>query len=267
MLVADQLGIPMDEITVIHGDTDQVPHGVGTYGSRSLQLGGSAVHQAALGVKDQARELAAAMIEASEADLELDTTRGIWQVRGDPDTGLSWAAVAGQAGPGGLAAEVDFRPDSPTFPFGAHLAVVEVDTQTGKATHIRHVTVDDAGKILNPGLAEGQRHGGIAQGAAQALLEEVRYDPDGNPLTSTLADYAAITATELPSFELIVMETPTSVNALGVKGIGEAGTIGATPAVHNAVIDAVAHLGVRHIDMPATPQRVWAAINEAKGSA
>ena len=266
MLVTDQLGIPMDQITVIHGDTDQVPHGVGTYGSRSLQLGGSAVHQAALEVKDQAKELAAALIEASEADLELDTTRGIWQVRGDPDTGLSWAAVAGQAGPGGLAAEVDFRPASPTFPFGAHLAVVEVDTQTGRATHIRHVTVDDAGKILNPVLAEGQRHGGIAQGAAQALLEEVRYDPDGNPLTSTLADYAAITATGLPSFELIVMETPTSVNALGVKGIGEAGTIGATPAVHNAVIDAVAHLGVRHIDMPATPQRVWTAINEAKGS-
>jgi aerobic carbon-monoxide dehydrogenase large subunit len=267
MLVTDQLGIPMDQITVIHGDTDQVPHGIGTYGSRSLQMGGSAVHQAALQVKDQARELAAAMIEASEADLELDTARGIWQVRGDPDTGLSWAAVAGQAGPGGLAAEVDFRPDSPTFPFGAHLAVVEVDTQTGKATLIRHVTVDDAGKVLNPVLAEGQRHGGIAQGAAQALLEEVRYDPEGNPLTSTLADYAAITATELPSFELIAMETPTTVNALGVKGIGEAGTIGATPAVHNAVIDAVAHLGVRHIDMPATPQRVWAAINEAKGSA
>jgi carbon-monoxide dehydrogenase large subunit len=267
MLVTDQLGIPMDQITVIHGDTDQVPHGIGTYGSRSLQLGGSAVHQAALQVKDQARELAASMIEASEADLELDTTRGIWQVRGDPDTGLSWAAVAGRAGPGGLAAEVDFRPDSPTFPFGAHLAVVEVDTQTGKATHIRHVTVDDAGKVLNPVLAEGQRHGGIAQGAAQALLEEVRYDAEGNPLTSTLADYAAITATELPSFELLAMETPTTVNALGVKGIGEAGTIGATPAVHNAVIDAVAHLGVRHIDMPATPQRVWAAINEAKGSA
>jgi carbon-monoxide dehydrogenase large subunit len=267
MLVTDQLGIPMDQITVIHGDTDQVPRGIGTFGSRSLQLGGSAVHQAALQVKDQARGLAAAMIEASEADLELDTSRGIWQVRGDPDTGLSWAAVAGQAGPGGLAAEVDFRPDSPTFPFGAHLAVVEVDTQTGKATLIRHVTVDDAGKVLNPVLAEGQRHGGIAQGAAQALLEEVRYDPEGNPLTSTLADYAAITATELPSFELIAMETPTTVNALGVKGIGEAGTIGATPAVHNAVIDAVAHLGVRHIDMPATPQRVWAAINEAKGSA
>ncbi len=266
MLVTDQLGIPMDQITVIHGDTDQVPRGVGTYGSRSLQLGGTAVHQAALQVKEQARDVAAGMIEASQDDLELDTTRGTWQVRGDPDTALSWAAVAAQAGPGGLAAEVDFRPASPTFPFGAHLAVVEVDTQTGKATLVRHVTVDDAGKVLNPVLAEGQRHGGIAQGAAQALLEEVRYDPEGNPLTSTLADYAAITATELPSFELLAMETPTSVNPLGVKGIGEAGTIGATPAVHNAVIDAVAHLGVRHIDMPATPQRVWAAINEAKGS-
>jgi aerobic carbon-monoxide dehydrogenase large subunit len=267
MLVTDQLGIPMNRITVIHGDTDQVPRGVGTYGSRSLQLGGTAVHQAAIQVKDQARDVAAGMIEASAADLELDTASGTWQVRGDPETALTWAAVAAQAGPDGLSAEVDFRPASPTFPFGAHLAVVEVDTQTGKATLIRHVTVDDAGKVLNPVLAEGQRHGGIAQGAAQALLEEVRYDAEGNPLTSTLADYAAITATELPSFELLAMETPTSVNALGVKGIGEAGTIGATPAVHNAVIDAVAHLGVRHIDMPATPQRIWAAINEAKGSA
>ena len=267
MLVTDQLGIPMDQITVIHGDTDQVPTGVGTFGSRSLQLGGTAVHQAALQVKEQAREVAAGMIEASQADLELDTATGTWQVRGDPDTALTWAQVAAQAGPAGLAADVEFRAASPTFPFGAHLAVVEVDTQTGKATLIRHVTVDDAGKVLNPVLAEGQRHGGIAQGAAQALLEEMRYDGEGNPLTSTLADYAAITATELPSFELLAMETPTSVNALGVKGIGEAGTIGATPAVHNAVIDAVAHLGVRHIDMPATPQRVWAAINDAKGSA
>ena len=267
MLVTDQLGIPMDRITVIHGDTDQVPTGIGTFGSRSLQLGGTAIHQATLQVKDQAREVAAGMIEASEADLDLDTAAGTWQVRGDPDTALTWAEVAAQAGPAGLAAEVDFRAASPTFPFGAHLAVVEVDTQTGKATLIRHITVDDAGKVLNPVLAEGQRHGGIAQGAAQALLEEMRYDAEGNPLTSTLADYAAITATELPSFELLAMETPTSVNALGVKGIGEAGTIGATPAVHNAVIDAVAHLGVRHIDMPATPQRVWSAINDAKGSA
>jgi len=142
--------------------------------------------------------------------------------------------------------------------------VVEVDTETGKATLVRHVTVDDAGRILNPVLAEGQRHGGIAQGVAQALLEEVRYDPDGNPLTSTLVDYAAITATELPSFELVASETPTPINPLGAKGIGEAGTIGSTPAVLNAVIDAVSYLGVRHIDMPATPEKVWAAINEAR---
>jgi carbon-monoxide dehydrogenase large subunit len=264
MLVTSELGIPMDRITVRHGDTDEVPRGVGTYGSRSLQLGGSAVHQAAVEVRDQARGLAAGLLEASEADLELDLSRGVWQVRGDPDTALSWAAVAGQAGPAGLAADVEFKPGSPTFPFGAHVAVVEVDTETGKATLLRHVTVDDAGRVLNPVLAEGQRHGGIAQGVAQALLEEVRYDPDGNPLTGTLADYAAITATELPSFELVEMETPTTVNPLGVKGIGEAGTIGATPAALSAVVDAVAHLGIRHIDMPATPFRVWTAIREAR---
>ena len=264
MLVTSELGIPMDRITVRHGDTDEVPRGVGTYGSRSLQLGGSAVHQAAVEVRDQARGLAAGLLEASEADLELDLSRGVWQVRGDPDTALSWAAVAGQAGPAGLAADVEFKPGSPTFPFGAHVAVVEVDTETGKATLLRHVTVDDAGRVLNPVLAEGQRHGGFAQGVAQALLEEVRYDPDGNPLTGTLADYAAITATELPSFELVEMETPTTVNPLGVKGIGEAGTIGATPAALSAVVDAVAHLGIRHIDMPATPLRVWTAIREAR---
>jgi aerobic carbon-monoxide dehydrogenase large subunit len=265
MLVSDELGIPMDDITVVHGDTDAVPKGIGTYGSRSLQLGGTAIHQAALEVKDSARAIAAGMIEASESDLEFDADRGMWQVRGDPASGLGWAAIAKQAGPEGLFAAVDFKPPSPTFPFGAHMAVVEVDTDTGKASLIRHITVDDAGRILNPILAEGQRHGGIAQGAAQALLEEVRYDPDGNPVTSTLADYAAITATELPSFELLESETPTTVNPLGVKGIGEAGTIGSVPAVLAAVVDAVSHLGVRHIDLPATPERVWAAINEARG--
>jgi aerobic carbon-monoxide dehydrogenase large subunit len=264
MLVQDELAIPMDRVTVIHGDTDVIPEGIGTHASRSLQLGGAAVYQAAGEVRDQARRLAAGMIEASEADLELDAGRGTWQVRGDPATGLSWAEIARHAGPGGLAADVLFVASQPTFPFGAHLAVVEVDTETGKATLVRHVTVDDAGKVVNPVLAEGQRHGGIAQGVAQALLEEVRYDADGNPLTSTLADYAAITAAELPSFELVASETPTTLNPLGAKGIGEAGTIGAAPAVQNAVIDAVSHLGVRHIDMPATPERVWAAISEAR---
>jgi carbon-monoxide dehydrogenase large subunit len=264
MLVQDELGIPMDRITVIHGDTDAIPEAVGTYGSRSLQLGGAAVHQAAIEVREKARGLAADMIEASEADLEFDADRGVWQVRGDPATGLGWSDIARHAGQGGLSADVRFTASQPTFPFGAHISVVEVDTETGKPTLARHVTVDDAGRILNPVLAEGQRHGGIAQGAAQALLEEVRYDAEGNPLTSTLVDYAAITATELPSFELVASETPTTVNPLGAKGIGEAGTIGSTPAVQNAVIDAVSHLGVRHIDTPATPERVWAAINEAR---
>jgi len=264
MLVQDDLGIPMDKVTVIHGDTDLIPLGVGTYASRSLQLGGIAVHRAALDVKDQARRLAASLMEASEADLDLDTERGLWHVRGDPASARTWAEVAGHAGPDGLTASVNHTEGTPTFPFGSHVAVAEVDTETGKVTLVRHVTVDDAGTVLNPVLAEGQRHGGIAQGVAQALLEEVVYDADANPLTGSLADYAAITATELPSFELLASETPATINPLGFKGIGEAGTIGATPAVQNAVIDAVSHLGVRHIDMPTTPERVWAAISKAR---
>ena len=264
MLVQDELGIPMDQITVIHGDTDLIPVGVGTYGSRSLQLGGSAVHKAALEVKDEARHHAAEMLEAAEADVVLDTVTGLWQVRGDPDTALSWAQVAGHTSGGSLIADVSFVQDRPTFPFGTHVSVVEVDTETGQVKMLRHVTVDDAGTVVNPVLTEGQRHGGIAQGAAQALLEEVLYDADGNPLTSTLADYAAISPPDLPSFELVASETPTDLNPLGVKGIGEAGSIGSTPAIQNAVVDAVSHLGVRHIDMPATPQRVWTAINDAR---
>jgi aerobic carbon-monoxide dehydrogenase large subunit len=264
MLVQDELGIPMDDITVLHGDTDLIPLGVGTYGSRSLQLGGSAVHNAAIEVKDEARHHAAEMLEAAEADVVLDTSTGLWQVRGDPDTALSWAQVAGHTSGGSLVADVSFVQERPTFPFGTHVSVVEVDTETGQARLLRHVSVDDAGTVLNPVLTEGQRHGGIAQGAAQALLEEVLYDADGNPLTSTLADYSAISAPDLPSFDLAAMQTPTDLNPLGVKGIGEAGTIGSTPAVQNAVVDALSHLGVRHIDMPATPQRVWNAINEAQ---
>jgi aerobic carbon-monoxide dehydrogenase large subunit len=266
MLVQSELGISMDKVTVLHGDTDAIPLGTGSHASRSLQLGGVAVHKAAVEVRDGARRLAADMMEASEADLELDTDRGLWHVRGDPGSGRTWADVAGHAGQDGLMAAVHFTEAQPTFPFGTHLAVTEVDTETGKVTLLRHVTVDDAGVVVNPVLTEGQRHGGIAQGAAQALLEEMVYDADGNPLTGTLADYAAISATELPSFELLESETPTPINPLGVKGIGEAGTIGATPAVQNSVIDAVSHLGVRHIDMPTTPARVWAAISEARDS-
>ncbi len=264
MLVEAELGIDMSKVTVIHGDTDLIPAGVGTYASRSLQLGGVAVQKAAVEVKEQARRLAADMLEASEDDLELNVDLGVWQVRGDPASSMTWAQVAAHAGEAGLAADVNYTEGKPTFPFGTHLAVTEVDTETGKARLIRHVTVDDAGTLLNPVLAEGQRHGGIAQGVAQALLEEMVYDTEGNPITGTLVDYAIITAAELPSFELLTSETPATINPLGAKGIGEAGTIGATPAAQNSVIDAVSHLGVRHIDMPLTPARVWAAISAAE---
>ncbi|GAB2819802.1 xanthine dehydrogenase family protein molybdopterin-binding subunit [Actinoallomurus bryophytorum] len=264
MLVQDELGIPMDRVTVRHGDTDVLKEGVGTFGSRSLQLGGTAVHNAAVEVKERARELAADEMEADPADLVLDVESGTWTVRGVPGQGVSWARLAERAGPDGLSADTKFATNQATFPFGAHVAVVEVDLETGRPRLVRHVTVDDAGPVLNPILAEGQRHGGIAQGAAQALYEEVAYDEYGNPVTATLMDYTFITAAELPSFELVAMETPTSANPLGVKGIGEAGTIGSTPAVQSAVVDALAHLGIRHIDMPATPERVWTAINEAR---
>jgi aerobic carbon-monoxide dehydrogenase large subunit len=263
MIVQDELGIPMDRIEVIHGDTDLIPDGIGTHASRSLQLGGSAVHKAAIEVKDEAAQQAADLFEAAVADVVLDAETGTWHIVGDPDKSLSWAQVAAAADQGLIVANVRFTADRPTFPFGTQLSLVEVDVETGKVTLLRHVTADDAGPVLNPVLMEGQRHGGIAQGAAQALVEEIRYDDDGNPLTATLMDYGAITAAELPSFELLTSETATPVNPLGVKGIGEAGTIGATPAVHNAVIDAVAHLGVRHIDMPMTPERVWTAIQKA----
>ena len=230
----------------------------------NFQTGGVAIHQAATQVVDQARQLAAELLEANPDDVVLDKVDGRFHVAGTPTAGKSWIELA-EAAPGdnGLKAEVDFAPSGPTFPFGAHLCVTEVDTETGQVELQRFVAVDDAGRILNPLLAEGQIHGGLAQGAAQALLEEIRYDDDGNPVTSNLADYGFISAAELPSFELVPMETPTPVNSLGAKGIGESGTVGSTPAVQNAVVDAVSHLGVRHIDMPLTPQRVWRAIQTA----
>lgn len=260
MIVADELGVPMDDIEVRWGDTDDVPRGGGTMGSRSLQLGGSAVRQAAVELVDLARARAADLLEASLEDVVLDRSGGRFHVTGVPGLSIGWSEVAA---PGRLEAAADFKAPQPTFPFGVHVAVVEVDTETGRVVLLRMVTVDDAGRILNPLLVEGQRHGGIAQGVAQALLEEMRYDADGNPLTANLADYAMPTAVELPSFELVPMETPTPVNPLGAKGVGESGTIGATPAIQSAVIDALSHLGVTHVDLPATPERVWQAIRSA----
>ena len=270
MLTHDRTGIPMDRIRLVWGDTDLVPKGGGTMGSRSLQQGGMAVFQVAEELAEQARELAARVLEADPDDVVLNTETGEFHVTGTPAVSKTWADLAAAAKTddafaGSLAHGGEFAAAMPTFPFGAHVAVVEVDTETGKVRLIRQVAGDDAGRVLNPMLLEGQIHGGIAQGAAQALLEEVRYDDDGNPVTSNLADYAMISAAELPSFEVIHMETPTFVNPLGAKGIGESGTIGSTPAVQSAVVDALAHLGVRHVDMPCSAQRVWEAMNSAIG--
>jgi aerobic carbon-monoxide dehydrogenase large subunit len=259
MLAAEHLGVPLERITVRHGDTDLVPVGRGTMGSRSLQTGGVAVHRAAGELVELAKRRAADLLEASVDDLEV--VGGAVAVRG---TGAS-VALAELAGRERLRVDAVFDGGGPTFPFGAHLAAVEVDVETGRAVVRDIVTVDDAGTVLNPLLCGGQREGGIAQGIAQALLEEVLHDADGNPLTATLADYAFPSAADLPDPTLLDMATPTPLNPLGAKGIGEAGTIGATPAVQSAVVDAVAHLGVRHIDMPTSPLRVWEAIGAAAG--
>lgn len=263
MLASEELGIPVEKISLKWGDTDLVPVGGGTGGSRSLQQGGVAVRQASLELIDVARERAADALEADAGDLRWDAARSAFTVAGVAQAAVSLATLAEQER---LFVHTVFTAPGATFPFGAHVAVAEVDTETGRAVLTRVVAVDDAGVVLNPLLAEGQRHGGIAQGAAQALLEEFVYDADGNPLTASLADYPFLSATEVPSFELVDMATPTTYNPLGVKGIGEAGSIGATPAVQNAVIDAVAHLGVRHIDMPTSPRTVWRAISEGSAS-
>jgi carbon-monoxide dehydrogenase large subunit len=263
MLASNELGIPIDDIEVIHGDTDLIPTGGGTMGSRSLQSGGSAVTVASQATVAEGREVAARLLEAGVEDVVLDTDRGVFHVAGVPTVTKSWSEVAADAGDEGLIVARDFTIDGPSFPFGAHIAVVDIDTETGEVRLVRMIAVDDAGTIINPLLVEGQRHGGIAQGAAQALYEQMVYDDDGNPMTSTFAEYGIVSAAELPTFELVAQETPTPNNPLGAKGIGESGTIGSTPAVHNAVIDGLAHLGVRHIDMPCTPQRVWEAIRDA----
>jgi aerobic carbon-monoxide dehydrogenase large subunit len=271
MLASDVLGIPMENIKLVNSDTGLVPRGAGTMGSRSLQTAGSAIHLASNEVMSRAKQIAAHMLEASAEDI-VKGDNGL-QVAGVPSKSVSWSALAtaakdaGQlpAGiePGVLRHELDFDGTGSTFPFGAHVSVVEVDTETGGVKMLRHIAVDDCGRILNPMLVNGQQHGGIAQGAAQALFEWVQYDELGNPKTGNLMDYAIPSAAELPSFETSNTQTDSPLNPLGAKGIGESGTIGSTPAIHNAVIDAVSHLGVQHIDMPCTPERIWTAINAA----
>lgn len=264
MLVADELGLPLERIRYLQSDTAQVRTGGGTGGARSLQLGGSAVLEAAVELREQATRWAADLLEVAEADVEL--VDGRFGVRGVPDTGVDWDEVAARAHEAGegLSVDHDFRQDGSTFPFGTHASVVEVDVETGAVRLLRHVAVDDCGTVVNPLLVRGQQHGGCAQGISQALWEEFCYDEAGNPVTASLADYTLPTAADLVPLEARLTETPTDRNPLGAKGIGEAATVGSTPAVQNAVIDAVAHLGVRHIDIPCTPERVLRAVQEAR---
>ncbi len=270
MIVAEKLGVPLSDIEVLHSDTAIAPYGMDTYGSRSLAVGGSAIHIATERVLDKAKAIAAHQLEVAEEDL--DYAEGTFTVKGSPDRAFPLAAAAFEAFtahnlPDGmepnLEASVSWDPPNFTFPYGSHIAVVEVDTETGKVDLIRYQAVDDCGNRVNPLIIEGQVHGGIAQGVAQALFEEASYDAAGNLISATLADYLVPSAAELPSFELGETVTPSPTNPLGVKGIGEAGTIASTPAVMNAIVDALSHLGIENIEMPASPERVWRAISTA----
>ncbi|MGH7326907.1 MAG: xanthine dehydrogenase family protein molybdopterin-binding subunit, partial [Polyangiaceae bacterium] len=271
-IVADELGVPIEQVTVVHGDTDKVQYGVGTFGSRGTAVGGAALKIAIDTIQAKAIQIAAHQWEANPADLEY--RNGKIAVKGDPSKSMTTAeagflAFMGDKLPPGLEPGLDatrrFEPPNFVFPFGTHICVVEVDPQTGATSILRYFATDDCGKVINPMIVDGQIHGGIAQGVAQALYEEVVYDERGQLLTGSLLDYAVPRAEFLPSFELDHTVTPTNVNPLGVKGVGEAGTIASTPAVVNAVVDALAPLGITHIDMPLKPENVWDAIQQAGG--
>jgi carbon-monoxide dehydrogenase large subunit len=273
-IVADRLGVPFEDVRVLHGDTQVSAKGMDTYGSRSVVIGGIAVVGACDKVIEKAKTIAAGLLEVSADDLEW--TPGRWSVRGDPEQGrtigeIALATFAAHNLPDGVEPSLDsestYDPNNFSFPHGTHLCAVEVDTETGQVTIRSYVAVDDVGVVINPQIVEGQVHGGIAQGIAQALYEEAAYDADGNLLTTTLADYLVPSAADLPTIVTDRTETPATSNPLGVKGVGEAGAIASTPAVVDAVVDALRPLGVTDVEMPCTAQRVWRAINEAKGAA
>jgi aerobic carbon-monoxide dehydrogenase large subunit len=272
MIVADRLGIDPDHVDVLHSDTAIAPHGMDTYGSRSLAVGGIAVFMACDKVVDKARLIAAHQIEASEEDVEF--VDGEFRVKGAPGRSMSLAEVAFEAFTAhnlpeliepSLEASVAYDPPNFTFPFGTHVAVVETEEDTGRVRLLRYAAVDDCGNQINPLIVEGQVHGGVVQGVAQALFEEAIYDDNGQLLTSTLTDYLVPSAAELPGIDTESTVTPSPTNPMGVKGVAEAGTIASTPAVMNAVVDALAPFGITELDMPASPQRVWAAIQNANG--
>ncbi|MFF0221466.1 xanthine dehydrogenase family protein molybdopterin-binding subunit [Streptomyces sp. NPDC004629] len=269
-IAADVLGVPFEDVEVVHGDTQSAPQGMDTYGSRSLVVGGEAVHRAAAKVVDKARKVAAHLLEASEQDL--DFTDGVFSVKGSPEARRTIQEIAFETFsshdlPDGMEptinAEYLVDPENFSYPHGTHLCAVEIDTETG-ATRIRsYVCVDDVGRVVNPMIVEGQVHGGLAQGIAQALYEEAVYDDEGNLVSGTMADYLVPSAVDLPDFVTDRTETPAASNALGVKGVGEAGTIASTPAVVNAVVDALRPFGVHDVRMPCTPERVWRAVRSA----
>jgi carbon-monoxide dehydrogenase large subunit len=272
-LVADELGVDLDDVTVVHGDTAMVQYGIGTFGSRATAVGGAALMLSLGKVKEKSKRLAAQMLEASPTDMVFE--EGKLYVRGSPDRAVTFIQVAKAAYRGlnlppdtepGLEATSSFEPSNFTFPFGAHACIVEIDGETGEITVKRYVAVDDCGRVLNPLLVDGQVHGGIAQGLAQALFEEVVYDENGQLITGSLMDYAVPKASFLPHFETERTVTPSPVNPLGVKGVGEAGTIACSPAVVNAVVDALAHLGVRHLDMPLKAEKIWRLLQEHRAS-
>ncbi|MGH9058680.1 MAG: xanthine dehydrogenase family protein molybdopterin-binding subunit, partial [Acidimicrobiales bacterium] len=269
MIVADRLGMDPEDVEVLHSDTAISPHGMDTYGSRSLAVGGTAIQMATDKVIEKARTIAAHQLEAAEEDL--DFSGGTFSVRGSPDRALPLAGIAFEAFtahnlPDGteptLEASVVYDPPNFTFPFGTHVAVVEVDEETGRVELVKYVAVDDCGNQINPLIVEGQVHGGIVQGVAQALWEEAVYDAQGNLMSSTFADYLVPSAADVPGMVTDTTVTPSPTNPMGVKGVGEAGTIGSAPAVINAVVDALSPHGVTNIEMPATPERVWAAIHD-----
>jgi carbon-monoxide dehydrogenase large subunit len=270
-IAADRLGVDPATVEVIHGDTGTGPEGRNTYGSRSLAVGGEAIARTATKIADKARRIVAHQLEAAPEDIEL--ADGKFSVRGSPDKGMTLAEVAGAAYlnliPDGMEPGLEettfYDPENFVFPFGAHACIVDIDAETGKVDVVRYVAVDDCGKAINPLLIDGQVHGGIAHAIGQALYEHVEYDEDGQLVTGTFVDYALPTAAELPSFETDRTVTPSPVNSLGAKGVGEAGTIAASAAVTNAVIDALRPVGIDYINMPLTPMRVWEAIEEAKG--
>lgn len=269
-IAADVLGVPFEDVQVVHGDTRAAPQGMDTYGSRSLVVGGTAVHHAATKVVDKARKVAAHLLEASERDLEF--TDGVFSVKGSPDARRTIQEIAFETFtshdlPDGVEPTINAGhltdPDNFSYPHGTHLCAVEVDTETGQTRIRSYVAVDDVGRVINPMIVEGQVHGGLAQGIAQALYEEAVYDDEGNLVSGTMADYLVPSAPDLPEFVTERTQTPATTNPLGVKGVGEAGTIASTPAVVGAVVDALRPLGVRDVRMPCTPERVWQALKEA----